>query len=249
MHVAHLLQEEKFRFVINGTATQMDAVFPGWGPLDRFGIVIDEPLGGVGASHLIQTATTAFYKARPARKRELPAYPEIYAFHYGRYQGAHAVYDFWPPRKEVLAAPERLLEEINARAVTFLAIPQGFKFPISVNLFEKNAFLDRVRRVFEYSSTGSVQNLNFCIVGVHGDTEYNFTQATETYEVILERYERRNTPLTANDEEYLAWLKVRSDDIDVDLRLRRRRQRDKLRTVEGVKETYTWSEPAVMFSL
>lgn len=247
MHVAHLLQEEKFRFVIDGAAAQMDAVFPGWGPLDRFGIVIDEPLGGVGASHLIQTATMAFYKARPARKHSLPTYPEIYAFHHERYWGAHAVYDFWPPRKEVPAAPGRLLDEINAHAITFLAAPQGFKFPIDVNSFEKNAFIDRVRRVFEYSPTGSVQNPDLCITGVHGDTEYNFTQATESYEAILKRYTNRNIALTTNDEEYLAWLKVRRDDIDADVRLRRRTQRDELRTAEGVMETYMWSEPIDIF--
>jgi hypothetical protein len=56
------------------------------------------------------------------------AYPEIYLFHDGGPQGDHNSFDFWPPRKEVFidgGDPVAMLSEINARAITRLAVPDN----------------------------------------------------------------------------------------------------------------------------
>ena len=72
--------------------------------LDRFGIVVTEPLGGLGGSLLLQLAIAKFYSVRPDRRASVPVYPEIYLFHVGGPHGDFSYFDFWPPRKEVRVA-------------------------------------------------------------------------------------------------------------------------------------------------
>jgi hypothetical protein len=52
MHAASQLYVEAFEVQIEGERVGPDTVFPDWSPLDRFGIVVTEPLGGLGASLL-----------------------------------------------------------------------------------------------------------------------------------------------------------------------------------------------------
>jgi hypothetical protein len=126
MHVADQLFAEAFEVQIDGKQVGPGAVFPDWSPLDRFGIVVTEPLGGLGASLLLQLAIALFYSVRPDRRAGMAMYPEIYLFHVGGPHGDFSYFDFWPPRKEVrvaAAAPVSLLEAINAHAITRLAVP------------------------------------------------------------------------------------------------------------------------------
>jgi hypothetical protein len=54
MHVADQVLAEAFEVQIGGERVGPEAVFPDWSRLDRFGIVVTEPLGGLGASLLLQ---------------------------------------------------------------------------------------------------------------------------------------------------------------------------------------------------
>ncbi len=132
MHVADQLFVEAFEVRIGGERVSPEAVFPDWSLLDRFGIVVTEPLGGLGASLLLQLAIAKFYSVRPDRRADMPVYPEIYLFHVGGPHGDFSYFDFWPPRKEVRVAasqPVSLLEAINAHGITRLAIPLGKRSP------------------------------------------------------------------------------------------------------------------------
>jgi len=90
MHVLTLLKATMFDIEMAGQPASIADVFPDWHAHDRFGLVIDEALGGLGATHLLQVAMTLFYDVKPSRKNELTVYPEIYAFHVGKPRGAHA---------------------------------------------------------------------------------------------------------------------------------------------------------------
>ena len=80
---------------------------------------------------LIQLAVLAFYESVPARRGTPPRYPEIYLFHAGGRFGDFNAFDFWPPRKEVFlpADPAMVLEALNDRAITRLAVPEGMELP------------------------------------------------------------------------------------------------------------------------
>ncbi len=126
--MAEQLFVEAFEVHIEGVLVSHEAVFPDWSLLDRFGIVVTEPLGGLGASLLLQLAIAEFYDVRPDRRAGTPVYPEIYLFHVGGPHGGFSYFDFWPPRKEVRVAasqPVALLEAINTHRITRLAIPVG----------------------------------------------------------------------------------------------------------------------------
>src|SRR5436190_24384995 len=83
MHVADQLFVEAFEVRIGDERVSPEAVFPDCSLLDRFGIVVTEPLGGLGASLLLQLAIAKFYSVRPDRRASVPVYPEIYLFHVG----------------------------------------------------------------------------------------------------------------------------------------------------------------------
>lgn len=80
MHVADQLFTEAFEVEVATERVSPDTVFPDWSPLDRFGIVVTEPLGGLGASLLLQLAIAMFYSVRPERRAGTAMYPEIYLF-------------------------------------------------------------------------------------------------------------------------------------------------------------------------
>ena len=93
MHAASQLFVEAFDVQVDGERVSPDAVFPDWSPLDRFGIVVTEPLGGLGASLLLQLAIAMFYSVRPDRRAGTPVYPEVYLFHVGGPHGDFSNFD------------------------------------------------------------------------------------------------------------------------------------------------------------
>jgi hypothetical protein len=148
------LEAGMFDAEIDGRSATIEEVFPAWEGHDRFGIVIHEPLGAVGASLLIQMAITMFYKHRQATKPGAPpVYPEIYAFHIGRAHGDLSEYDFWPPEKEVVVAadPVAIVDAINARAITRLAVPYGVVRRPKLPFSEYGSAINRLRTAWMYS--------------------------------------------------------------------------------------------------
>jgi hypothetical protein len=156
MHTATELKPGMFDVCLNGAPGGWAEVFPGWNRHDRFGIVVTEPFGALGASLLIQLAVLAFYEVLPERRATPPRYPEIYLFHAGGRFGDFNAFDFWPPRKEVFlpADPAAVLEALNDYAITRLAVPDGSPVPATFAHKEPAAAIERIRSCFAYRADG-----------------------------------------------------------------------------------------------
>jgi hypothetical protein len=96
--------------------------------------------------------------SKPSRRKELAVYPEIYAFHIGRGRGAHAPYDFWPARREVITSMDHreVLDAINDRGITRLAVPDRPIRTVVHRPKEEDAAFDRLASGFVYSASGRV---------------------------------------------------------------------------------------------
>ncbi|SAL46127.1 hypothetical protein AWB64_04865 [Caballeronia sordidicola] len=213
MHTIALLRPDMFEVTIDHAQASIDALFPGWNALDRLGVVIDEPLGGLGASHLIQFFITAFYEARPRRRGELTVYPEIYAFHYGRPWGTHAAFDFWPARREVMVPgdPKELLDAINDRGITRLAVPDRAEALPEFRPKEVDHALDRIASGFAYHACGRVRDGDVTIRGMEKRTEVNPGRVLRP--VYLDRPVVSDKSFKETDTAYIKWLKLRAADI------------------------------------
>jgi hypothetical protein len=183
-----------FSALEEGAPADLESVFPDWGVYDRLGVVMHEPFGALGASHLIQVAIVLFYCARPSRRAgrvrpgdERAIYPEIYLFHVGGRHGNHGSFDFWPARKEVFIENEAraVLDAINDRAVTRLAVPDGPAIPIEHEWKEPAAARDRISSAFAYSSAGRVLDADVEIAGLDPRTEFNVRTTLEPDEAGL----------------------------------------------------------------
>lgn len=248
MHVVSLLRTDMFAIRIGGAPAAMDDLFPGWTPLDRFGLVIDEPVGGVGATHLLQCAMMAYYDARPARRTSRAVYPEIYAFHIGKGHGAHAPYDFWPARREVILRTEdhrEVLDAINTCGITRLAVPDRPAREVIHRPKEVEAALDRISSAFVYSASGRVAGGDVDIAGLDKRTEFNPSQVLRPVsEIVTARrtpgaVSSSGIPIKEADDDYSRWLTERDADITPEDRLTARLHREGLRSPEGlVTESY-----------
>lgn len=202
MHTARQLKSNSFSAQVSGQDVALDEVLPNWAPHDRFGIVIDQPLGALGASLLIQAATSQFYDAVSGRRDTTPQYPEIYAFHLDRRCGELSPFDFWPPRKEmVVGAAEDLIGAINDRAITRLAVPDTARPRRVGPLFWADimALRERVVQCFAYSETGRVESADFTLAARTDELERNAERATD-----LELRVRTNEKLTNEERRLLA---------------------------------------------
>lgn len=164
-------------------ATRADLLLD-WTPFDRLGVIVTEPFGSLGASHLIQLAITAFYDVRPQRRRgrvnvedARAMYPEIYLFHVGGRFGDHSMFDFWPARKEVFVEPDPrfVLAAINDRGITRLAVPDTDPVDVRHEYTEPAAARDRIRTALAYSASGRVRSPNWTLTGLDQRTEANPT--------------------------------------------------------------------------
>lgn len=123
MHVSVQCWPELFTAQRSGQPCTLHDVLPEWGPGDRIGVVVDEPMGAVGASVMIQSAVALFYAARPSRRRD--QYPPLFLFHVGGHHGDFSPMDVWPPRREVFLPADayQVLGAVRDRAITRLLVP------------------------------------------------------------------------------------------------------------------------------
>ncbi|MBS1843224.1 MAG: hypothetical protein JST53_02295 [Actinobacteria bacterium] len=245
MHVATQLNESLFEARLAGAEASRSDVLPDWHPHDRLGVVLHEPFGATGASLLIQLATTAFYDVRPERRAaELAHYPEIYLFHVGGAYGDHTMYDFWPPRKEVTVDPHpaAVLDALNDRAITRLAVPAGPPRPVEYPFKERETALDRIAGAWIYSPSGRVDDADVEIIGTGGErTEENTTYALDPRRTIEEMGGEAIDPDTAIGRDTRRWLdqvERRVDEVPADIAAAIAGRREGLRTEAGIKETY-----------
>lgn len=244
MHVATLLKTEMFDIAIDGRGAAMSDLFPDWHAHDRFGLVIDEAFGGVGATHLLQSAMMAYYDVKPTRRTSAAVYPEIYAFHIGRGHGAHAPYDFWPARREILlrtADHREILDAINDRGITRLAVPDRPMRDVVHRPKEEDAALDRIASAFLYGAAGRVADADVTIAGNDKRTEYNPNQALRPVADIAPTRAAvvGGRPVKETEDDYLQWLIARDADVSAADRELARARRQALRSPSGLAtETY-----------
>ncbi|REE07496.1 hypothetical protein B0G71_8009 [Paraburkholderia sp. BL27I4N3] len=165
MHVIDALSSDFYEVEFSGQPATMWDVFQDWNAHDRLGLLIYEPLAGIGATHLIQMACMCFYDVKPIRRTERKIYPEIFAIQVGDWWGGHGNFDFWPPRREVRVANDHrdVLGAINDRGITRLAMPERPQRDIAHRRKEEDCALDRLVTAIMYSSTGRVSNPDFTI--------------------------------------------------------------------------------------
>lgn len=188
MHTAFSLKDSMFGIEINGHAADPNGLLD-WAPGDRLGIVLNSPLGALGASMLIQLVTMAYYDVRPGR-REAPHYAEIYLFHAGGRYGDFTSFDVLPRREVFLpAAPDALIEAINDRAITHLAVPDGTATNATFPWTEAESVRDRVRHCFVYAAQGRVDNGDVAIVSRDPNLNQDVELALDP-KALLENIER-----------------------------------------------------------
>ena len=244
MHVATLLKAKMFKVGIAGADATIEDIFPGWTTLDRFGLVIDEPLGGIGATHLIQIAMMAYYDIRPSRRSTASVYPEIYAFHIGTSHAAHAAFDFWPARREVVLRGgdhRDVLDAINDRGITRLAVPDRPMRDVVHRPKEVDAALDRIVSAFAYMPGGQTTDGDVIIQGLDRRTEFNprYVLSPPPRPPKLRQSADSARPVKEEDEAYFDHLRRMEAGIDPADRRRAKEQRESQKSPDGlVSESY-----------
>lgn len=244
MHVMTLLKSAMFDVAIDGRTATIGELFPDWHAHDRFGLVIDETFGGLGATHLLQAAMTAYYDVKPSRRTTVTVYPEIYAFHVGRGYGSHAHYDFWPRRREVILETtdhREVLDAINDRGITRLAVPDRPMRDVVHRLKEEDAAYDRIASAFVYDASGRTSGADVRIVGLDKRTEFNPSRTLLPLEQL--RLNRVSTatgrPVKEADDTFLHWIIERDADVTDEDRARAHARRDDLKNADLlVEESY-----------
>lgn len=162
MHTIYSMSYPDFDFEIEGQKASLEEIFPGFNQIDRIGVVVRQPGGGMGASALIMSALTRFYDFHRPNLGDEPGklriYPEFFVFHVGKPHMNHSWMDVWPPHKEVVVEddPEQILEAINDRGITRLIVEDINPIkPIFLPETFSSAKL-RIVSALAYSPTGRV---------------------------------------------------------------------------------------------
>jgi hypothetical protein len=222
MHTLTQLDLAMFDIEINGAPATAEALLPDWNEHDRLGVVIAEPLGGVGSSHLIQLAITLYYATHERRRGHLAVYPEIYAFHINGGHGSHAAFDFWPARREIIvdADPRSALASINDHAITRLAVPDRPESASShdLDIFsfkELDAARDLVTSSFAYSADGRTARSDVSIRGNDRRTEINPSNVLNPDRVLatISAMDGARRPLKEQDPDFAVWMRLRTADL------------------------------------
>src|SRR3954447_20895877 len=157
MHSSYTLPASEFSVGRDGPSAPLADLWPGYRPDDRLGIVLANPMDACGCSYLICGTNTLVYDdPREARGvGNFFRYADTYLFGVGCEPGDFNQLDVWPLHKFVTIlrpTPEALIEALNDRRVTLLAVPEGgVRCRGPVVLFTWNAFAETVRSVVSYS--------------------------------------------------------------------------------------------------
>ncbi|NIJ15712.1 hypothetical protein [Sphingobium vermicomposti] len=189
MHTAFSLKGSMFQIELNGQPANSEGLLD-WRPDDRLGVVLRSPLSALGASMLMQLVTTAYYDVRPSR-RKAPHYAEIYLFHAGESYGDFSSFDVTPHRELFLPAdPAALIEAINDRAITHLAVPDGAPTNSTFPWSEPETARDRIRHCFAYAADGRVRDADVAIMSSEPSVRHDVDLALNPMALVdnIERY-------------------------------------------------------------
>ena len=243
MHTAFTLTEEMFTVEIDGQAVDRSALFAGTRH-ERIGVVVTTPLGGLGASFLVQLGITAYYDADRSSRLVNPHYPELYFFHAGGSFGEYSVLDAWPARKQVYLSDhgDELLGSINSHAITHLLLPDTMTLESVLGFAEPNAATDRLERCFLYHPSGRVPNGNISIHSHDPGSLEDITAVINLPDVLPAMVSAYPVPDAAaehlDNEDWIKGVSMRMADIDPISRVEAFRVRDELMNEFGGTETY-----------
>lgn len=233
MHTSTKLRSDSFAIELDGRPATIADVLPGAGDGagGRLGVVVREPFGAVGASNLVLAAVTAFYDMQRARSDDFFIYPDYFVFHVGQAHGDHSMLDVWPAHKEVVVAddPDAILEAINDRAVTWLAVadrepgagPRGSEALASAR--------ERIVAALGYAPGGRVDDGDVRIAG--NDVTASFVQAVLDPDGVVATSDPTTDP-------YAAEVARRAGEVTPDVRARLRIAREQLLDDGRPVETY-----------
>jgi aminomethyltransferase len=173
MHSSYALSADDFGVERGDGAAALDELWPGgFGPDDRLGVILAQPMDAVGCANLICATITLFYDHLRATRGtgNFFRYADTYLFGVGCEPGDFNQLDVWPLHKFVsILQPtaEAVVEAVNDRRITHLAIPEtGARCRGEVVLSTWNTFLDQVRSVVAYSPrTGRAREADVTLVG------------------------------------------------------------------------------------
>jgi hypothetical protein len=173
MHSSYALAAEDFTVERNGAASPLADLWPGgFAADDRLGVVLAQPMDACGCSNLICGTNTLFYDGLRASvgAGNFFRYADTFLFGVGCEPGDFNQLDVWPLHKFVsVLSPtaEALIETINDRRITLLAIPEtGARTRGEVILSTWNAFCETVRCIVTYSPrTGRARGADTALVG------------------------------------------------------------------------------------
>ena len=174
MHTAHALGVSDFTLERRGEILPLAALWPDYAAeSDRLAVLVNRPLDAVGCANLIVATTVLFYAHLRAVAGEdaFFRYPDTFLVGVGTQPGEFRKLDVWPPHKVVGvpddAGPEPLLETLNDRRITLLALPeQGVRCRGPAVLSTWNTLLANVRRIVAYApESGSVREPDLTLVG------------------------------------------------------------------------------------
>ena len=157
MHTAFDVKKRMFRVTSGGREIDPYELLD-WSERDRLGVLIDRPVGALGAGLMILLAASAFYDVVGKKRRQRPIYPEIYLFHVGGPWGVFTNFDFWPDHKEIFlpSDPVEVLSAVNNRGITHLLVVNQMSAVAEHRFKEPEAALDRLKRCWAYEPAGSV---------------------------------------------------------------------------------------------
>lgn len=155
MHTAFDLKKRMFKASVEGRDVDPYELLE-WREADRLGVLIDRPVGALGAGLMILLAASAFYDVPGKKRRQRPLYPEIYLFHVGGPWGVFTNFDFWPDHKEIFLPedPREALRAINNRGITHLLVIGQPLALVEHRFKEPEAAMDRIRKCWAYSPDG-----------------------------------------------------------------------------------------------
>ncbi|MFT4437743.1 hypothetical protein ACMX25_30795 [Caballeronia sp. 15715] len=249
MHVIEALSSDFYEVDFGGKQASRSDVFPAWNEHDRFAIIVYEPLGAIGATHLIQLACTCFYDVKPMRRTERKIYPEIFAIHVGDWWGALGNMDFWPARREVKVSNDHteILAAINDRGITRLAIPERPIRDIQHRRKEEDCALDGLVSSIMYNPSGRVGDAEFTIKSNDRRTEREVEKCLQAKELSQQSIASLNTS-GALAKERDTDFNPRQAELNVNVteekRVLVRAQRNELRKHGSITESYRFSLPA-----
>jgi hypothetical protein len=223
MHAAHQFKASMFSITHREAQTSAGDLL-GWSSHDRLGIVVNSPLGALGAGLLTLTVATAFYDL-DRKRRMRPLYPPIFLFHVGRRRGFYGELDFWPDRKEIATPADatEVLRAINAVGITHLVVPDGPAKSVVHRYKEPEEARDRLRRCYVYSPDGQVTDADVRISTTTRPVIENLERVAHPVATLEMRERtiaetprlRADTPLGRDTRHYCAQWRERIDEVDL----------------------------------